>query len=84
MKKDHYTLTSTAGKFIFPKNTLLSHAKLIRDTITASFRGAIPGAPRIDARKAQFAPRWIRENLAGPIAQAGIAFEWDPTGAWSN
>lgn len=79
MKKlKHFTLTSKAGRFEFATDVRLSHAKLIRDTITASVMGSCPSAPRIKTDKPQFAARWIRENLQGPIATAQIAFDWIP------
>lgn len=78
------TLTSKAGSFTFDPKTRLSHAKIIRDTITASFRGALRGVPRISANRPQMASRWITENIDGPIAKEKIVFTWDPTGAWAN
>lgn len=78
-----FTLTSPAGRFVFSKGTILSHAKLIRDAITASFRGTIPSCPRIDATKPHLATMWIQNHLGGPIAK-NVLFEWDPTGCWSN
>lgn len=76
----HFTLTSKAGDFVFPRETILSHAKLIRDTITASMMGSLPHTPRINPSKPKFAPRWVRDHLNGPIASAGYAFEWIPEG----
>jgi hypothetical protein len=72
------TLTSKAGSFTFDPKTRLSHAKLIRDAITTSFRGALRGVPRINANKPQFAPRWVRENIDGPVGKEEIVFTWDP------
>lgn len=40
-------LTSKLGTFVFDKNTILSKAKLIRDSITGQFFTPRPGEPRI-------------------------------------
>jgi len=70
-----FTLTSKAGHFVFDTCTIMSHAKLVRDTITAGVRGTIPHTPAPTPKLAQ---RWIRENLPGPVANAHIAFTWVP------
>lgn len=82
--KKFFTLTSTAGKFVFDKSVLLNHAKLIRDAITASFKGSLPRTPMVDPAQPDRAPHWIHEHLAGPVGKAFYPFEWDPTGCWSN
>lgn len=72
------TLTSVAGHFTFDPMTRLSHAKLIRDAITAGFLGSIPHTPRPTPATAL---RWIRENLQGPIANdKKLSFKWIPVG----
>ena len=68
----HYTLTSAAGHFIFPKGTPLGRAKLVRDTITAGSRGTIPHTPRPRPGNAQ---AWMQSHVAGPICTE-ISFEW--------
>lgn len=73
MQKRYFTLTSPAGHFIFDTTTRLSHAKLIRDAITGSFHGALRMTPSVSPTTAV---RWVREHLAGPVANAKIDFEW--------
>lgn len=70
---DYFTLTSKAGRFVFPRGTRLSHAKLIRDTITAGFLGHLQdmtGRPQ----KAKSIQHWIQSNLNGPANHN--SFEW--------
>jgi len=70
------TLTSKAGSFTFSPTTRLSHAKLIRDTVTAGYLGSIPHVSRPTPKRLPF---WIRENLQGPIAtDKKITVEWVP------
>lgn len=90
------TLTSKAGRFTFPDGTILSHAKLVRDTITAGSRRAIPQTSRPTPANAQ---QWFKNNVAGPLGEnieprrkpkidivplPALSFEWDNTGTWSN
>jgi hypothetical protein len=60
------TLTSKAGSFTFSPNLRLSHAKLIRDTVTAGFLGAIPHTPRPTPERVI---GWVREHMDGPIGK---------------
>ena len=88
-----FTLTSSAGRFTFPNHVQLSHAKLVRDTVTAGFRGAIPHTPR---PKPENALRWFKDRVIGPVSEnieprrkpkipiiplPALTFEWDNTGA---
>lgn len=66
----YFTLTSPAGHFVFPRTTILSHAKLIRDSITAGSRGAIAG---VRPPRPENAMNWIKEHIMG---RGGISFEW--------
>lgn len=79
MQTKYFTLTSPSGHFIFSSDTKLSHAKLIRDTITGSDRGSIPGLFAPPRHKPHFSAGWIREHLPGPVANAAISFEWVPS-----
>lgn len=67
----YFTLTSTAGKFIFPRPTIMSHAKLIRDTVTGALMTRT-------TKKPPFTPdtvvRWVRETVMGPAKDT--QFEW--------
>lgn len=74
----YFTLATKAGYFIFPVGTVLNHAKLIRDTISASFFGAFLGAPQVKASEPEKAPLWIRDYLGGPVGKANISFQWVP------
>lgn len=67
----HFTLTSPAGRFSFPKGTILSHAKLIRDTVTAGYRGTIPHTSRPTETNVVV---WVREQIMGPAAKNN--FKW--------
>jgi hypothetical protein len=70
------TLTSQAGSFTFAPGTRLSHAKLIRDTVTAGFLGSIPHVSRPTPNRVIL---WVRQNLQGPIAtDKKLSFEWTP------
>lgn len=75
------TLTSPAGRFTFPSGTRLSCAKLVRDTVTAGSRGAIPHTPRPTPQNAK---AWFNRHAKGPVADEILDFEWDNTMAWSN
>lgn len=74
-KRDNhfFTLTSKAGRFIFPTETRLSHAKLVRDTITASFMGHLPDEDE-PVRKSRHVAAWLIRNLNGPAAHN--SFDW--------
>lgn len=37
MNENEYTLTSKLGRFTFPNNVRFSHAKMVRDCITAQY-----------------------------------------------
>jgi hypothetical protein len=67
----HYTLTSSAGHFVFPKETILGHAKLVRDTVTAGSRGTIPHTP---IPTPTTAIHWLRDYMGGSISKTD--FEW--------
>lgn len=70
------TLTSVAGTFTFSPLTRLSHARLIRDTVTAGYLGSIPHVARPTPKRLPF---WLRENLQGPIAtDKKLSVEWTP------
>lgn len=69
-----FTLTSPAGRFFFSTEVILSHAKLVRDTITASFMGALGDTPRVT--KERNPVTWIRTYLDGPARDT--PFEWEP------
>lgn len=71
------TLTSVAGSFTFDPKTRLSHAKIIRDAITASVRGTLRGVVSINPARPEIAPRWVREHI-GPVATEDIVFTWVP------
>jgi hypothetical protein len=67
-------LTSTAGRFFFSTDVLLSHAKLVRDTVTASFHGCGNGTGKLP--KPTAIQRWFRENVDGPAKDT--LFRWEP------
>jgi len=67
-----FTLTSVEGRFVFPGGTIMSHAKLVRDTLVAGRRGAIPHVSR---PRPENAMRWLKDNVAGPVPN-NIRFEW--------
>lgn len=75
----YFTLVSAAGRFVFPKGTILAHAKLIRDSITGSLFGHGVIAPKIDKQKPEKAMVWIKDYVAGPLSKANIRFEWIPS-----
>ncbi len=62
------TLVTPIGKFEFDAGTIMSHAKLVRDTIM----GAVMTGERIIPRAAQ---RWVRENVEGPVKYT--EFQWN-------
>ena len=62
------TLVTQIGKFEFDAGTIMSHAKLVRDTIM----GQVMDGQRIIPRAAQ---KWIRENLEGPAKYT--QFQWN-------
>lgn len=71
----HFTLTSPAGSFVFTRDTILSHAKLVRDTITAvAFRGTEDGSKGPTRGTAQ---KWFREHVDGPAKNT--LFTWERT-----
>ena len=45
--KEHLVLTSSLGTFTFQRGTILSHAKLIRDTVTAKNGGGYYGRSQV-------------------------------------
>lgn len=59
-------LTSKLGTFYFNRNTILSKAKLIRDSITGQFFHPRPNEPKVvDEKTAQFyALHQLDRNLA--------------------
>jgi hypothetical protein len=67
----YFTLTSKAGSFVFETDVYLSHAKIIRDTITACV--CDPSKENIPMNN-QGAIKWIRDHLMGPASQ--VQFEW--------
>lgn len=67
---DYFTLTSTAGKFVFRKDVLLSHAKLIRDAVTGRFH-----APFANLTPDNVAA-WVKLRLSGSVNKT--PFEWIP------
>lgn len=82
--RDHFTLTSPSGHFIFEKGTRLSHAKLIRDSVTAADRGHANYDRPPDRTKPHRVSLWVRDNLgAGPVVNELTAFVWVPMG-WVN
>lgn len=69
----YYSLTSPAGTFEFSREVPLSHAKLVRDTITASVFGANTGTP---IRRNGNPMTWLRSNMEGNIKNT--PFQWYP------
>lgn len=67
---DFFTLTSSAGRFVFRKGVLLSHAKLIRDAVTGRCH-----APASNLTPDNVAG-WVKLRLSGSINK--ISFEWIP------
>ena len=74
MEDKWYTLTSPAGKFYFPRSVVLSKAKLVRDSLTAGSRGAIPHTPR---PRPDNALAWLKNHVAGPLHKE-VQFTWIP------
>lgn len=70
----HFTLTSPEGQFIFPSDTLMSHAKLVRDTVTANVRGFRGDSPAI--RRQTNLKVWLKDNLMGPASKVQV--QWVP------
>jgi hypothetical protein len=69
MTDRYFTLTSTIGVFSFHRETLMSHAKLVRDTIMYSLLNG-------ESIRAQTAQRWFREHTDGPAKHT--EFVWTP------
>jgi hypothetical protein len=79
--RDHFTLTSPSGHFIFEKGTKLAHAKLIRDLVTASERGHSTCDTFPNHAKPHRITTWVRDNLgSGPVVNELTAFVWVPAG----
>lgn len=66
-----FTLTSKMGSFIFNDPVILSHAKLIRDSITGQFFSPAPNEPKIGT--ADEAKRYAKHHIEGKISE--IPFE---------
>lgn len=57
-----FRLTSAIGDFIFVKNTQLSHAKLVRDTVQGQILNPKPGETKL---KSSYQIRqWIWDNFS--------------------
>lgn len=67
---DYYVLTSAVGKFTFSKEVVLSHAKLIRDSVTAQRLKPQPGLMLI--RSAHEATTFMLEHVAGPASRVNF------------
>lgn len=68
MDDRYFTLTSAVGKFIFPRSTIMSHAKLVRDTIVGTVLGPEKSPTPNNVN------HWLKNNLQGPVKDT--QFEW--------
>ena len=68
---DRLILSSKVGTFYFYPGTLLSHAKLIRDTIMGQILSP-KGKYRVSGELS--ATEYIREEVGGPAALVPFAF----------
>ena len=73
--RDHEfrTLTSAAGRFTFSKETPLSQAKLIRDTVTSQILKPNTSLPSIHTE--EDAQAFMLSHVAGPTVKVGFGFE---------
>lgn len=65
--------TSAIGRFTFADDTLLSHAQLVRDSVTGQMLNPQPGAPRINTEKDAY--DFIRAMDSKIIAAIEFKFE---------
>lgn len=70
------TLTSAVGRFFFSKEISLSHAKLIRDTVTAQKRHTIPSGNQYPIYDADDARTFISEFVGGPLQRVWFDVEF--------
>ena len=67
---EYMTLTSPAGRFTFSKEVILSHAKLIRDAITAQRLNRNPALPAI--RTPEEAQQYMLNHVGGRASQVNF------------
>jgi hypothetical protein len=71
------TLTSKVGRFVFKPDVILSHAKLIRDTVMAQILNPKPGLPSLRGNPSmEKIKSMFTDDIGGPISQ--VSFEFIP------
>lgn len=69
-------LTSKLGRFIFDRSVKLSHAKIVRDTITAQFFDPDPKRIMIDTEEDAY--KYMRHHPTAEFASVPFAVSFDP------